>query len=460
VLRMKIPFLARGLAVLLVATALVGVSRGQGGRQQLGNSEVIEKAYKAIKYEFTQQANGSKPPIDADLELAAKYFVYRVTWDDSLTSKGESVLAKGVTEFNDLVEKETIGRLVLGQKSDTSKFKTDWSKKLVARFRELTDLPFLDNSRAVLLGAQMFPALARMQQEEAGAYLQELVDDKSNRPGQDAIRLFALRALGEFLPVSPWGEPTGQFDFKSKANLLKKERDLARIDVLTRFILRAPPTPPVDPEILEAYRFIRREAIETLAKAGSPAVSSYRDNAGSKAEGPIAVTLMKVLVPGSLNPPPTLAERNEAALGLCSLKGTSTYDGRWTLPFIAFTLIEMNKTYAEDKPNIKAGQAHFLWKIEGARWKKALETLVDGVNGPFNKDPEGMKLAETFEGKAKGGEMATATINAWMKHDNSVNTLKIEKFTQDNSPKGNDITIFKDIASPGLKWDRGGPAAE
>ena len=72
-------------------------------------------------------------------------------------------------------------------------------------------------------------------------------------------------------------------------------------------------------------------------------------------------------------------------------------NARATLPFIANTLIEMNKTYAEDLPNIKAGQAHFAWKIEGARWKKALENLVDGVDGPLSKDNEGRKLAETFE---------------------------------------------------------------
>jgi hypothetical protein len=440
---MKTPFLARGLAALVLVTATsVSVSFGQGGRQQLGNSEVIEKAYKAIKFSFLQQANGGKQPEAADLDLAAKFFVYRMTWDDALT-------AKAVFEFNDLIEKETVGRAILGKVNDTTKFKSDFTKALVVRFRELTDLPLLDNARSILHGAQMFTGLAKMQQEEAGVYLQELIDDKKNPPGQDAIRVYALRALGEMLPVSAWGEPAGNFVFGSKTNLAKKERDLARIDVLNRFILRPAPTAP-DPETLEAHRYLRREAIECLAKGGWPAVDSYRDNAASKADGQIALTLMKVLVPGSLNPPPTLAERNEAALGLCSIKGTATYDGRATLPFIAATLIELNKTYAEDLPNIKMGQAHFGWKIEGARWKKALDLLVDPVNGPFSKDKAGLALAEAFEGKAKG-EMASDAIGAWLKHNTAINTLKIEGFMNANLPKG-PISIFKDVASPTLNF--------
>ena len=177
---MKIPFLARGLGALVLVTT-ASVSFGQGGRQQLGNSEEIEKAYKAIRFEFTQQANGAKPPVPADLDLAAKHFVYRMTWNEKLT-------AKFVKEFNDLIANEVVGRAPLGVKMDNSKFKAQFSKALISRFRELTDLPLPDNSHAVLHGAQMFTGLAKMRQEEAAAYLEGLADDNANRPGQDALR--------------------------------------------------------------------------------------------------------------------------------------------------------------------------------------------------------------------------------------------------------------------------------
>ena len=246
---MKIPFFARGVGLSVVLAASVGnVSFAQGGRQQLGNSDQIEKEWKGAKeYDFTQQARGVKPPVAADLDLAAKYYVYRMTWDEATT-------AKSVAKFNDFVDKEVNGSTNFGQRGDNSKFKAEWSKALVARFRELTDLPLLDNARAILYGAQMFPGLARMQQEEAAVYLQEIIDDKGTpRPGQDALRVYALRALGDLFPVSAWGEPQGAFVFKAKANILKKARDLERIDILTRFILRPAPS-TADPEALEAYR--------------------------------------------------------------------------------------------------------------------------------------------------------------------------------------------------------------
>jgi hypothetical protein len=455
---MKNPFFARGLGLaVFFATSVVGVVLGQGGRQQLGNSEQIENAWKKVDYNFRSQlARGYKPPLAADLDLAARLYVYRMTWDESLT-------AKTVKEFNDLIDKEVNGPPLSGQKGDNTEFKKLWSKALVDRFRELTDLPLLDNARAILHGAQMFPGLAKMQQEVAAVYLQELIDDKSSRPGQDAIRLYALRALGEMLPVTPWGEPDRAFAFKEKVNIEKKERDLARIDILTRFILRPAPTPP-NPDTLEAYRYVRREAIEALAKGGWPAVNSYREN-GAKVEGPIALTLMKVLVPGNLNPPPTLAEKNEAALGLCAIKATSTYDSKPMLPYVAATLIELNKTYAEDLPNIKAGQAHFAWKIEGARWRKALDALVEPIAGPFSKDAAGKKLADKLAGgvtaynsnTGNGDDMANTVVARWIKHLDPVNTLKIEDYIK-SSPQSDEVILFKNIESPTLK--RVQPAAE
>ena len=224
---------------------------------------------------------------------------------------------------------------------------------------------------------------------------------------------------------------------------------------MTRFILRPEPTPP-NPDTLEAYRYIRREAIETLAKGGWPAVNSYRENVGSKVEGPIALTLMKVLVPGNMKPTPTLAERNEAALGLCQLKGTATYEGKVTLPYIAETLIELNKTYAEDLPNIKEGKARFAWKIEGARWKKALEVLVDINNGPFSKDTAGKKLADKLAGSG-ADDMANTVVTRWLKHLEPVNTLKIEDYIK-SLKQGEEVKLFRDIESPSLK--RVEPAAE
>src|SRR4051812_10049156 len=60
---MKIPFLVRGIIVAIaLAVVAASVSLGQGGRQQLGNSDQLEKEWKKIKFEFQQQAIGQKAP--------------------------------------------------------------------------------------------------------------------------------------------------------------------------------------------------------------------------------------------------------------------------------------------------------------------------------------------------------------------------------------------------------------
>ena len=110
------------------------------------------------------------------LDTAAKYFVYRVTWVDEGTP-----LAKAISEFNDVVDREVNGRAVFGKAATNGKFKEMFSKVMVARFRELTDLELITNARSILYGAQMYPALGRMGQEEVGVYLQDgkLVTSKS-----------------------------------------------------------------------------------------------------------------------------------------------------------------------------------------------------------------------------------------------------------------------------------------
>jgi hypothetical protein len=443
---MKTHFPVRSIWLALgAAVVFVPVTHGQG-RQQLGNSDQIEKEYKKISFEFDQEAMGTKPPVAEHLDIAAKYFVYRVTWVGGAN-------AKSVSDFVDLVDRRINGKGFGGPvKGANDEFKKLWSKALVGYFHQLTDLALIDNAKEIVHGCQMFPALARMKQEVVGVYLQELIDEKGPKPGHDAIRLYALRALGELLPVTPWNEPQGAFDPTSKKNLARKAQELARIDVLTRFIHRPAPTPP-DPDTIEAFRFVRREAIEALARGGSPAVNSSRDNANAKMEGPIAVTLMEVLVPGNLNPPATLAERNEAALGLCSLKGTATYDGKATLPFIAMTLVDMNRMYAEDFPDLKEKpqRARFAWKIEGARWKKALEILADAKDGPFSKDEPTLKLAQLLASEKMAGGMG-GMVERWRMHQGEKNQLDVENFAKTNLPAIGPLKLFKGIASPPIQW--------
>ena len=128
------------------------------------------------------------------------------------------------------------------------------------------------------------------------------------------------------------------------------------MQALTDFIFRPAPK-TAKPEELEAYRFLRREAIESLGLAGAPAVAAVKFQVQKidTVEGPIAPILLRVLMPGGLTPEASLAERNEAALALCSLKPLDKYDPAPTYYFINQTLFDLCRDYSEDFSNIGGG---------------------------------------------------------------------------------------------------------
>src|SRR5205085_2179610 len=70
----------------------------------------------------------------------------------------------------------------------------------------------------------------------------------------------------------------------------------------------------------EAIRYMRREAITSLAEVGVPALGAFRKK--GVVESPAVYELLRVLIKGkgAYEPPTTLAERVEAAIGLCQLK--------------------------------------------------------------------------------------------------------------------------------------------
>ena len=156
-----------------VVLAFVPAVLGQG-RQQLGNSAQVDKAWRDLKQGKWYSEYTAKEKVDpAHVDAAAKFFVYRMTWD---VTDG---LADGLnTAITDLAKEVTLVQNVAREKIDNRDFQAAWAKALVKRFRELTDLPLLDNSRAILHGVQMFPTLAKLRHDDVGIYFVGLIDDQ------------------------------------------------------------------------------------------------------------------------------------------------------------------------------------------------------------------------------------------------------------------------------------------
>jgi hypothetical protein len=442
------PFVRSLFSAIAVAALVLSQVFAQGGRQQLGTTDIEKKIDWGVQ--FYDAISGTKK-VDAKslasiCDLTSKFYVYRMTWDITETKKGG--LDGAIEEFNKQVER-AINTPIGNKNADNSAFQALWAKDLTARFRELTDLPLLDNARAILHGVQMFPALGKLKHEDTGVYFLELMkaDDKK-RPGQDAIRLWALRGLREMFPVQAWGEPQGSFVFSGKVENKRKTDDLDRIKTISDYIARPVPA-PADPETTAAYIYLRRDAIETLAAAGWPAVNANKKY--QTVEGPIATTLLKVLVPGNLTPESTLAERNEAALGLCRIKYVDTYDAKPTLYFIGKTLVEMAKVYEEDFTNKDKSRQPFAWKIQGERWRQALDAMSTS-DSPFTRDTELKKAFDEFKRLA----LSEIIKSGMLVHGKIGNLLSVEQELNKRMPAPGDLKLFKGIEGPTVKWS--GPA--
>lgn len=391
--------LVSALCVLAVATA----ARGQN---PLGNSALIEQNFKKITkdtFKLKEYIEGKEPPADASvLDTAAKYYAYRFTW----TALHEAKVDPGKMDAFQLHAKEFADHIKTinfwREKNANLPFVDKYAPVLVAHFKELTNLPTVENSKSLIHGLQSLPVLARLPHDSVSKFLYQLVDEKSK--SHDLVKLYAIRAIRElpspgervdarlFDPKSanydhrpgvicPWDQGVNGPMLTDKVRLARKALDLERVDVLTKFILRPMPSKQPGPGEEDAYRYLRREAIETLGQSGYPAVSAYTLGGKAELEGQIAPVLLKVFTE-NLDPPADLAGRVEAAIALCNMAPMAHYDPAPAQFFIGSTLVELGKEYNTDYPNIKAGEKGadkrplptvFPWKIVAKRFDQGLK---------------------------------------------------------------------------------------
>lgn len=406
---------------------------GQAGVTQLGNSAQIINEYKAAEKLLGEKAKDI--PKDA-LEKMASYWVYRVTWPsviDAKNDKGEPMAAFHLRGFSDHLKKNNDPALI-----------NAYAPALVAKFKELFDpekVPVVDNARALILGAQMLPIAARLQAKPIDDFLVEVIDPKTGK--HDMIKLQALRAMREFDPVTIWADPFDQTDFQNKPKLAKKASELARVDALTRFILRPPPE-KAKPEELEAYRYFRREAIETLGSMGAPAVMAVAQK--KSLEGPIAPVLLKVLIPGAMQPEPSLQERNEAALALLAMRkmgDQGAYEPGPTYYFIGKTFVDVCKAYSADFASLnKEGRQALPWRSVGKRWEQGFANAAASATNPKDAKLANdiLKRGEVLAKKMSAAKQEQVVAN---QYDAAINGLRPPP----------EFRLFKEMFNPEtIKW--------
>jgi hypothetical protein len=405
-------WLLLGTAVLLTVPAF-----GQEPEQLKGKDE-LTKTHNASDARLRDLFSGNEKATKADkihAEAAANWYFSRFTIKSFVTPTKELQfpVEKLHRDFHDKIAD------LMDKKNGDEKveFRKMFGMALVESMKSVLRTRTVQNDPSTIIHvAQMMPDMARLKQDEVSAYLCELAKDEKN----PVMQLYAIKALKETMPVVLQPDPD---DFAGvNQHNARKARDIKNVDTLRQFIERPVDTKGMTPEEIKAVIFLRREAIISLAQAGSPAVvATPNKKMAVPPEGAAAHTLLKVLA-GTLQPPATVSEKVEAALGLCSMKYANMpeYEPQVAIYFIAKALDEFAADYSKDWVNFSAVGAgkklpYMAYMGDAKRLKAGLKELSANTPNPHSKAAKELEAAaQPILDKimAKYGSLQPAEVNA------------------------------------------------
>jgi hypothetical protein len=364
--------LAVGMFLCVGSTALA---------QQLQPKATIEEPY--LKYRKTieqylaaqiQAAGPNDKEARDAATAAARWFLLRLT-RAAPQQVDHEYLWKCVHEF----DREVMAP-ALKYAAQNKAFMEIFNRQMIAVLKdELLAADFKTSNGAQINGCLMLTSLAKYGDEACGDYLVELL---KNPKVHDAIKVHVLRGLRAFFEARPPSQPPvlDVDDQKVRAT------DAARVAAVLDFVGREPPKMASEEET-EAFRFIRREAIKALAQSRIPA--EVIDKNGVKT--PVALGLMKVLAAekNGVNPPPSLTEKAEAAIGLCRMTSKlEKYQPEAAMYLVGRFLTEFAAKYREDAGNLKGNERPPMlpWKYYAMRLENALQQMNNNARDAAYRD--------------------------------------------------------------------------
>jgi hypothetical protein len=324
------------------------------------------------------------------LELAAQYYVNRLTRGqyrqgtdrDGYTSK----MADLVKEANrQLPEYKSRRELEPNQQVFVDEFSKQFVKQIEAVLK--TRWPISRINAAMILAH-----LGKVGSEEsADAMVKVLADEQQ----LDAVKLYALRGLKDLFALQQL--PERPFQFKDK------EREARCILALLKFLDRPAPAELANaaPEEVEAFRWLRREAIMALGETRYPALLDKDKKV--REDGQTAWRLLRICCADGLNPLPSLAERAEAAIATCRLdpKFTPDYNVDYMIHALGWVMRDYTVRYNEDYRDTKGKS--FLWKYDALRLASALHVLKDNLTNVKDKQAKAYTIELIDKYASEGG---------------------------------------------------------
>jgi hypothetical protein len=426
--------------VVFAAVAALGVVTGLGQAQvgegkQIEGVESLEPGWKKHNQTYYPLMRGDKKASPKEMQEIAKavsqWYVYRLTFHTNKNIPAN--MATVVKQFEDDMR-------IYVLPSKNPEFQRIYAKELIGCFKNVLALEVHNpgDQPAIFNACALLPTLAKVKTDEVTDFMIELVE---NPKTHDSIKLWAMKSMSELPPVRMQGIVGG-------ANP-RLASDLKRVNILLEFLKRETPK-NVTPE---AERFLRRQAIRSLAQTEAPAVEIDKVN---KVNGPVAYGLLKVLARNkeALNPPASLTERMEAAIGICNLKFNSKAEPRELyqpdvgLYLTGLFMADFVNAYRADFPRFGSGLVLKKGKKDAEAtaipvqpWKthaKRLETA-------FAKLVENSKTTPVDE-KCKKFESACKNILKQMQDHKAVEPFDLGLVESTLRPK--EATIFRKAKDP------------
>ncbi len=373
-------------------------------------------------------------------ETAANWYIWRITHPKTK----EDSISKFQSDFADKVKEMMEKVISTGKPRNNRVFIDMFGRALVTSMKKVLERDIKRDPTTMIHAVMMLPTMAKLKQDDVGDYLLELVKQGKTH---DVFRLYALKALKEYMPITGHDN----LDIDSKAVMLGLLRDAKYVDVLSRYITRPVNVNGLSDGEIAAIHFLRREAITSLGHAGAPAVLALRkplklgkvgmDATGRKEleiEGLVAPTLFRVLA-NDLPLAPTIQEKLEAVHGVCRIKSTnlSDYNADLAVYLVGRTLQEFVSEYNKDWANFAAlGPKKTLsvvaWKTEARLLDASLGLLkANGGKGSAQLEAAAKPILANIGKYDRPDNAKVADLNAFVAQLPTVN-----------------LNAFKNIKSP------------
>lgn len=408
--------------IALPVLFLVSVPTARAQGRLVAESELAPFERLPSTYRFDLLSGKNKEPIGdkqkKEIRLMAMYYVYYMT----IPERQQPDPKTGNIAVED--RRRRFGEINLyyilkpENKQNNKEFRQLYVQELVKCFRTVfakneVGEPKLDTTSLVHTGL-LLPMAAQMEDPAMLAMLIDLVRDPG-KPlpifgstavsiggtplGQNALLTSSLlapgRTYGKYDIVKMFAFKALQVYFKHSPPRLnpfasEKERmELAdKLRPIADYILNPPMTLRSSAE-MDAFRYIRQEAIKALAKVSFPMVPEA-PHPTMRTVGdvlvPVAYTHMRVLAGTSdgLFPPPSMSEKCEAAIGLCNIDGDakveeslpSRYNEELAVVLLGQFAVDFLQQFQKDRGIIEAKPtlpAKMPWRIYSDRLKKAFD---------------------------------------------------------------------------------------